>query len=130
MIERRWNADLLAKIFGLVFLLVGIIGFIPNPLVSETGYFQVNEAHNLIHIVTGLLFLAGAYFDAPVWTIRAIAVLYTIVAIVGFAIPENPLFGVVAMNVADHWLHAAFAVVLLLIGFVTPVHQPLRQAHL
>lgn len=129
MIERRWNADLLAKILGLVFLLVGIIGFIPNPLVSETGYFQVNEAHNLIHIVTGLLFLAGAYFDAPVWTIRAIAVLYTIVAIVGFVVPENPLFGVVAMNVADHWLHAAFAVVLLLIGFVTPVHQPLRQAH-
>ena len=89
MIERHWNADLLAKIFGFAFILVGIVGFIPNPLISETGFFQVNEAHNLIHIVTGLLFLAGAYFDASVWTIRAIAVLYTIVAIIGFAIPRQ-----------------------------------------
>ena len=89
MIERHWNADLLAKIFGFAFILVGIVGFIPNPLISETGFFQVNEAHNLIHIVTGLLFLAGSYFDASVWTIRAIAVLYTIVAIIGFAIPEQ-----------------------------------------
>ena len=129
MIERHWKADLLAKIFGLAFILVGIVGFIPNPLVSETGYFQVNEAHNLIHIVTGLLFLGGAYFGSPVWTIRAIAVLYTIVAIAGFAIPDNPQFGVVAMNMADHWLHAAFAAVLLLVGFVTPAHEPMRQAH-
>ena len=129
MIERHWNADLLAKIFGFAFILVGIVGFIPNPLISETGFFQVNEAHNLIHIVTGLLFLAGAYFDASVWTIRAIAVLYTIVAIIGFAIPSNPLFGAVAMNMADHWLHAALAAVLLLVGFATPAHEPMRQAH-
>jgi Domain of unknown function (DUF4383) len=129
MIERHWNADLLAKIFGLAFILVGIVGFIPNPLISETGFFQVNEAHNLIHIVTGLLFLGGAYFDASVWMIRAIAVLYTIVAIVGFAIPDNALLGAVAMNTADHWLHAAFAAVLLLVGFVTPAHEPMRQAH-
>jgi hypothetical protein len=129
MIERHWNADLLAKIFGLAFILVGILGFIPNPLISETGVFQVNEAHNLIHIVTGLLFPGGAYFDASVWMIRAIAVLYTIVAIVGFAIPDNAPLGAVAMNMADHWLHAAFAAVLLLVGFVTPAHEPMRQAH-
>jgi hypothetical protein len=130
MIERHWNADLLAKIFGFIFIAVGIAGFIPNPLVSEAGVFQVNEAHNLIHIVTGLLFLAGAYFDASVWTIRAIAVLYTIVAIIGFAIPDNMLLGAVAMNLADRWLHAAFAAVLLLVGFLAPAHEPMRQAHL
>ena len=55
--------------------------------------------------------------------------LYTIVAIVGFAIPDNALLGAVAMNMADHWLHAAFAAVLLLVGFVTPAHEPMRQAH-
>jgi Domain of unknown function (DUF4383) len=128
--ERHWNADLLAYIFGFIFIVVGIAGFVPNPLVSETGVFHVNEAHNLIHIVTGLLFLAGAYFAASVWTIRAIAVLYTIVAIAGFAIPDNMLFGAVAMNMADRWLHAAFAAVLLLVGFMAPAHEPMRQAHL
>ena len=30
MIERHWNADLLAKIFGFIFILVGIAGFIPQ----------------------------------------------------------------------------------------------------
>ena len=63
------------------------------------------------------------------WTIRAIAVLYTIVAIIGFAIPDDMLFGVVAMNMADRWLHAAFAAALLLVGFMTPAHEPMRQAH-
>ena len=130
MIERHWNADLLAKIFGFIFIAVGIAGFIPNPLVSETGVFQVNEAHNLIHIATGVLFLAAAFMDASVWTIRAIAVLYTVVAIIGFVIPDNMLLGVVAMNMADRWLHAALAAVLLLVGFMTPAHEPMRQAHL
>jgi uncharacterized membrane protein len=110
MIERHWNADLLAKIFGFLFILVGIAGFIPNPLVSESGVFRVNEAHNLIHIVTGVLFFA-------------------IVAILGFVFPDNMLFGIVAMNMADRWLHAALAAVLLLVGFVTPAHEPMRQAH-
>jgi hypothetical protein len=130
MIERYWNADLLAKIFAFVFIVVGIVGFIPNPLVSETGVFQVNGAHNLIHIVTGLLFLAGAYIGQSAWTIRGIAVLYAIVAIIGFAIPDNMLLGAVAMNMADRWLHAALAAVLLLVGFVTPAHAPMRQAHM
>lgn len=129
MIERHWNAELLAYIFGAIFIVVGIAGFIPNPLVSETGVFQVNQAHNLIHVVTGLLFVAGAYFDRAVWTIRAIAVLYAIVAIVGFAIPDNMLFGAIAMNLADRWLHAALAAVLLLVGFMTPAHEPMRHAH-
>jgi hypothetical protein len=129
MIERHWNADLLAKIFGFVFILVGIAGFIPNPLVSESGVFRVNEAHNLIHIVTGVLFFAAAFMDASVRAIRGIAVLYAIVAILGFVFPDNMLFGIVAMNMADRWLHAALAAVLLLVGFVTPAHEPMRQAH-
>jgi len=38
MIERHWNADLLAKIFGVVFLAVGLLGFAPNPIVSLLAY--------------------------------------------------------------------------------------------
>ena len=114
MIERHWNADLLAKIFGFIFIAVGIAGFIPNPLVSETG----------------VLFFAAAFMDASVRAIRGIAVLYAVVAILGFVFPDNMLLGVVAMNMADRWLHAALAAVLLLVGFMTPAHEPMRQAHL
>ncbi len=130
MIERHWNADLLAKIFGLVFIVVGIAGFFENPLVSETGIFRVNEAHTLVHIVTGALFFAGAYMGWSARAIRGIAVLYTAVAIIGFAIPDNMLFGVVAMNLADRWLHAALAGALLLVGFVTPAHEEMRHSQM
>ncbi len=129
MIERHWNADLLAKIFGLVFIVVGLVGFFPNPLVSETGVFRVNEMHNLVHIISGVILLAGAFAGAPVRTIRGMALLYLVVAVVGFAVPHDMLYGV-AMNMADRWLHAALAAVLLLVAFVTPAHESMTHARM
>jgi len=130
MIERHWNADLLAKLIGLVFLAVGILGFIPNPLVAEGGVFEVNVAHNLVHLATGAIFLAGASLGAPVVTIRAMAILYTLVAVLGFVLPGEPLFGLVALNLADRWLHLALALGLLLIGFLAPMRAAYRAAHM
>jgi hypothetical protein len=129
MIERHWNADLLAVIFGLIFLAVGLIGFINNPLVSETGVFRVNDAHNVVHLVSGFIFLAGAAMHVPVMTIRVMAVLYALLTIVGFAVHDRMLFGVIEMNVADHWLHLVIAAVLLLVGFLTPARETMRAAH-
>ena len=45
--------------FGLTFVLVGVLGFIPNPLVSSEGIFEVNAMHNLVHLLTGAAFLFG-----------------------------------------------------------------------
>jgi uncharacterized membrane protein len=126
MIERYWNADLIAKVLGVVFLIVGLVGFVPNPIIWETGYFEVNTAHNFVHIITGVILLAGAFMNAPVMIIRGVAILYTLVAIVGFAMPDTMWFGVL-MNHADHWLHAALALVLLLLGFLTPIREPLTH---
>ena len=125
MIERQWNADVLAKIFGAIFLIVGILGFIPNPLVSDHGVFLVNGAHNIVHIVTGLIFFAGAYWGAPVMTIRWLAVIYAIVAVLGILMPNSALAGV-EMNWADNWLHVVLAIVLLFVGFMTPVQTRLH----
>jgi len=130
MIERHWNPDLLAKIFGLAFVAVGIIGFFDNPIVSSSGVFLVNDAHNLLHIVTGVIFLAGAFFQIPVLTIRTLAVVYTLVAIFGFAAPASMMFGEIAMNLADRWLHLVLAAALLLVGFLTPAQESIRHAHL
>lgn len=130
MIERQWNASLLATIIGLIFIVVGLLGFTPNSLVSETGVFRVNDAHNWAHIISGAIFLIGAFFGAPAMTIRIMAALYALFAIIGFAIPDNMLFGVIAMNAADRWLHLAFAAVLLLVGFLTPARETVRTAHL
>jgi hypothetical protein len=123
MIERRWNADLIAKVLGGIFIVIGLLGFAPNPLVSETGFFQVNDAHNFVHILTGVALGAGAFLGAPARTIRVIAVLYAIIAIVGFVTEGDMLFGAIQMNAADRWLHVGLAVILLAIGFLTPIEE-------
>ncbi|HMK89024.1 MAG TPA: DUF4383 domain-containing protein [Methylocystis sp.] len=129
MIERYWNADWLATIIGVIFLAVGLFGFVQNPVVSESGFFQVNDAHNWVHIATGVIFLAGVLFRIPVLTLRALAVIYALIAIIGLAIPDRMLFGVIEMNAADRWLHLAVAAVLLLVGFLTPARENIRTAH-
>jgi hypothetical protein len=45
----------------------------------------------------------------------------------GFFLPGNLIFGMIAMNMADHWLHAVLAVLLLLAGFAL---SPSRRAAL
>jgi len=123
MIERYWNADLIAKMLGAIFVLAGLAGFIANPLVSATGVFVVNDGHNLVHILSGVILLAGAFLGAPAFSIRGVALLYLVVAILGFVWPESPLFSYIEMNYADRWLHAGIAAALLSVGFVKPAFQ-------
>ena len=46
--------------FGLPFVAVGFLGFIPNPVVSPSGLFEVNSTHNLLHVAVGAIFIIGA----------------------------------------------------------------------
>ena len=71
MIESRWNADFIATILGVVFVAIGLLGFVPNPIVYDGGYFHVNAAHNFVHLITGALLLLSPYFGVPVLMIRA-----------------------------------------------------------
>ena len=130
MIESHWNADLLAKVFGLLFLAVGAVGFTANPIVSAQGFFVVNDLHNYLHVATGVLFLVGALLGAPVTTIRIIAILYAIVAVVGFAFPDAEMLKGVQLNMADRWLHAGLAIILLLVAFLAPIEERLSHAQL
>ncbi len=131
MIESRWNADFIATILGVVFVAVGLLGFVPNPIVYDGGYFHVNAAHNFVHLITGALLLLSPYFGVPVLMIRIVAILYAAIAILGFIAPNVAEFGgLVAMNHADHWLHAVLAVVLLAIGFTKPMERSITTAHM
>ena len=113
------NAKTAAIVIGVIFLAVGILGFFPNPLVSPTGLFAVNTAHNLVHIVSGLVLLAGAYAGlGAALALKIVGVVYAIVAILGLVSGGNMVLGVIAMNAADHWLHVALAVVILAAGFL------------
>ena len=49
-------AKTLALLFGVVFLLIGILGFVPAVAPNEMllNIFHVNAAHNAVHLLTGI----------------------------------------------------------------------------
>jgi hypothetical protein len=54
-------AKTLALLFGVVFLLIGILGFVPAVAPNEMllNIFHVNAAHNAIHLLTGVIALVA-----------------------------------------------------------------------
>jgi hypothetical protein len=111
----------LALLFGSVFVAVGVLGFIPNPIVSEHGFFMVNTAHNLVHLLTGAFLLsAPLYLKGKERLFLQIAGgLYLMVAILGFIVQEDMLFGIIMINGPDRYLHMILAGVILGAGFLT-----------
>lgn len=115
-----------AILFGIVFLAIGILGFVPsitapdaNGMPMLLGIFHVNTLHNVVHLASGAVALlcgmsgAGAsrtYF-------RIFGVIYLLVAILGFYPDGTMILGMLSNNPADTWLHVAIAVVSLFLGF-------------
>jgi len=102
----------LTLILGSTFMLVGLLGFFPNPLVSAHGIFEVNAMHNVVHLLTGAAFLFGGLVltGKEDITLKAVTVAYFGVAILGFLTSGNTLLGLVHINEADRWLHLGLAI--------------------
>lgn len=128
MVDKYWNASFVAKLLGVTFISIGLVGFVPNPIASPTGIFETNAAHNIVHIVTGAAFLAGAYAGVALSALRAIALLYVVVAIAGFLTAGPLLLGLVHINEADRWLHAGLAVAIVAVSVLVPEGGRLRHA--
>lgn len=122
-----------ALIYGIVFLVVGIAGFIPGLTVQlETiafaghesqalllGVFQVSILHNIVHILYGLVGLAAATSFAGsknylIWG----GVVYAVLLIYGLFISGDHPANFVPLNGADNWLHGALAVTMIVLGVV------------
>ena len=116
------NTQTASFIFGIVFILVGILGFVPNPIVAPHGVFAVNLAHNLVHIGTGAVFIAAAlrFADKADLVFKTVGAAYVVVTVAGFLTSGNMLLGLVHINDADRWLHLGLAVVILAAGVVLP----------
>ncbi len=109
----------LAMVFGIVFLLVGVLGFIPNPIVGEmNAIFHADMVHNLIHIITGLVlvYLGSKSNATAATTLKVVGVVYLVVALVGFIMADT-VAGIIPVNVADNWLHTVLGIVILWSGF-------------
>jgi Domain of unknown function (DUF4383) len=111
-----------ALLFGVVFLIIGILGFVPAVTPSNgmlLGIFHVNTAHNIVHLASGVVFLlcgmAGAGPSQAFFKIFGI--IYALVAILGFYYGDSALLGLISNNTANTWLHVVLAVVMLFLGF-------------
>src|SRR5438270_2512043 len=108
------NTRMAATVLGVILVIAGIIGFIPNPIAyGEGAIFTVNAAHNVVHIVSGLFLLAGAYAGlGSAMALRILGIVYVVVAILGF-ISGDMILGFISNNAGDDWLHVVLAMVLL-----------------
>ena len=123
---------IIGTLFGLGYLLVGILGFFwstGTPFASPGnggnaifGLFEVNPLHNVVHLIVGAaLLVAGASTaSAAKATNTTIAVVYLLLGVVGFflAAPDNgqSALNFLSLNTPDHFLHLATGLVLLVTG--------------
>lgn len=130
------NAQKGALVFGVVFLLVGIMGlFVDGGMSMEAdlqrgrllGLFPVNLLHNLVHLGFGVWGLLAARSHPGSRTYGRIgAIIYALLVVLAFITPT--LFGLVPIGSHDIWLHALLAGGLAWIGWGTREVDPRTTA--
>lgn len=120
-----------ARIVGGVFILVGILGFIPGATTnigtlmfagheSEAlllGLFQVSILHNIIHLLYGIagILLARTFSGARNYLIWGGAV-YLVLWLYGlFVVLDSPA-NIFPLNDADDWLHLFLGLGMIALG--------------
>lgn len=130
-----------ALIFGIVYTLVGLIGFVPaflqeatpgNPPVSlDTlhgnllGIFPVNILHTIVHLLLGVWgILAYRSLDASRTYARSVAIIFGVLAVMGLIPGLQTTFGLIPLHSNDVWLHALSALLAAYFGWVAPADRP------
>jgi hypothetical protein len=126
------NTQTFARLLGIVFVIVGIGGFVPgltqphvHPNLTVTasaglvlGLFPVNVVHNAVHIAFGIWgIIAARSLSNSINYARVVAVAYALLAVLGLIPATNTTFGLVPIYGHDIWLHAAIAIAAGFFGF-------------
>lgn len=111
-------AKTVVMILGVVFVLIGVLGFFNDPIL---GIFEVDAVHNVVHLASGLvaLFAASMGESGAKTFAKIFGVVYGLVAVLGLVMgTDEKLLGLMEINNADNWLHILLAVVFLFVGFM------------
>jgi hypothetical protein len=112
-----------AGIAGAVLVLVGVLGFIPNPLVggANGALLPTDTLHNIVHLGTGLLALYLAFGMSGIALANGVIGFGILYVVIFLAVLFSPtLFGLfsVPANIVLHVIHGALAVVSLALGYL------------
>ena len=122
------NTRTFALLAGIIYLLVGILGFVPPALAPPPadapdlamqhnygyllGLFPVNTLHSIVHLAVGLWGLASYSSGSAAKAFAAgLAIVYGLLAILGLIPGLNSTFGFIPLWGHDIWLHAGTAAV-------------------
>ena len=124
-----------ALIFGIIYLLVGLMGLVPAFLQAPTddpglavdtlygdllGIFPVNIIHTLVHLLAGIGgILASRAYDSARGYSRAVGILFAVLFLMGLVPGLNTLFGLAPLHGSDVWLHLLSAAAALYFGFAS-----------
>ena len=133
--RKRSATEIVALVFGVVFLVVGILGFIPGITTDYDtltwmghdsdakllGLFEVSVLHNVVHLAFGVagILMARRIDLARLYLIGG-GVIYFAVWIYGVAIDRDDPANFLPVNDADNWLHLGLAVAMIVIGGFLP----------
>ncbi len=120
-----------ALVVGVVFLLVGVLGFVPGVTTNYDslefaghtsdamllGIFEVSILHNIVH----LLFGVGGVLAARTWSaargyLIGGGVVYLLLFLYGLLIGHDSAANFVPVNDADNWLHLVLGVGMIALG--------------
>ncbi|MFL6208115.1 MAG: DUF4383 domain-containing protein [Pyrinomonadaceae bacterium] len=118
-------AKTIAKILGVVFILVGLAGFAMPTLLGT----HLTMTHNLVHIISGAIALyfgfAGSLSGARLFCI-IFGIVYALLGVCGFLLGTGPdrMFDKLAalglhLGTMDHIVHILLGVLFLIGGFMT-----------
>jgi hypothetical protein len=111
------------SVFGAVYILIGVLGFVPALVVPTAvagqglllGIFAVNAIHNIAHLLLGALMLYAGTSAERFWVLSRTLTAVFAVLVVGSLIA--PIAEGVAINLPDTGLHLVSALVLAYLAF-------------
>ena len=121
------TAKTAALVIGIIFIAVGLLGFIDNPIVgdSQDVIFHADTVHNMVHIISCVLFVFVA-MAAPAFTgtfLILFGIVYLAIGLIGFANfggqGMGKVLGFLHVNGADNYLHIGLGILILLLGLIT-----------
>ena len=128
----RTDVQKAAMLFGIIFLIVGVAGFIPG-ITSDydrltvfddqgaklLGIFGVNIIENIAHILFGLagLALARTWSGAKNYFIWG-GLIYIALWLYGLVIEEDSVANFMGLNNEAHWLHLVLGIAMIAAGYL------------